>query len=171
MWTTVDIQDQWILLVRIKIRWFLYPCLDLFAVEALIPDLFRPSEIYAREQIVIEMCELFRFAAPALKPEKIANPCRGGKRVDKTPGVGRTESNHSLIAASDVGKLTGRNIKRGEVCFSFFGINFDDAASISRPYRRIAATTARRRVISTHARANVVIKTRREIARLCIRSN
>jgi hypothetical protein len=51
----VNVQNQWILLVRVETRRLLQPRLDAFAIETVVPNLFWLGEIQFREQIVIHI--------------------------------------------------------------------------------------------------------------------
>ena len=51
----MNVQDQRVLLMRIETGRPLYPGLDAFAVETVVPNLFRIGEIQFREQPVIDV--------------------------------------------------------------------------------------------------------------------
>ena len=51
----MNVEDQWIFFVRIEIGRFLQPCLNMFAVKAVVPNLFRLGEIQFREQLSIDV--------------------------------------------------------------------------------------------------------------------
>src|ERR1044071_5817472 len=55
MWTAMDVEDKWVFLFRIKIRWFLHPRLNAFAIKRLIPDLFGLGKVQAREEFIVEV--------------------------------------------------------------------------------------------------------------------
>ncbi len=57
-------------------------------------------------------------------------------------------------------------IERTDIRFAFFDVDDDDAASVSRPHRQIAAATARRGVVAGQSAADVEIEIRGEVARL-----
>ena len=72
---TMNVQNQWILFVRIEIGRLLQPRLDMFAVKAIVRNLFRLGEIQLGEQLVIDVRQLL-----------------GG-----APGVARSRTNRSLM--------------------------------------------------------------------------
>src|SRR5258705_3029066 len=55
VWSTVDVQDEWIFFGCIEVGRLLYPRLNTFAVKRLIPDFFRFRQLELREQVVIEV--------------------------------------------------------------------------------------------------------------------
>src|SRR4029077_3231093 len=55
VWSTMDVQNQRIFLMRIEIRRLLQPCLYAFAVKAVVRNLFRFGEIQFRQQVVIHI--------------------------------------------------------------------------------------------------------------------
>src|SRR5260370_5901023 len=79
----MNVEDQWILPVQIKIGWLLDPRLNALAVETLVPDFFRLSQVQVRKQFVVEVGQLSWFGAGVIQPEKIADPGRHRNRVDK----------------------------------------------------------------------------------------
>jgi len=64
----VDLEDQRVLLAGIEVRRLENPALNVFAVEALVPDLFGLALLDAFEQIVVDVSDL-RDAR--LKPSRL----------------------------------------------------------------------------------------------------
>src|SRR6266496_1211481 len=55
MGPTMDIQNKRIFFPGIKVRRFLHPCLDAFAIESLIRNLFRLGKIKFGEKLVVNV--------------------------------------------------------------------------------------------------------------------
>ena len=53
VWSAVDVQDQRIFFRGIEPRRLLYPCLDAFPIEALIPNFLRLCQVELRKQFVV----------------------------------------------------------------------------------------------------------------------
>src|SRR6266550_7152250 len=105
------------------------------------------------------MRELFGLTTRALEPENIPDTRRRGNNQSEFLRVRRgAKTDHGLVAAGQIRFLTAGRIEHSDVRFAFPGINRKDAAAIGRPDRRSVAAAARRSVVSTDARANVVIK-------------
>src|SRR5438067_13157944 len=55
MRSAMDVQNERVFFCRIKGRWLLHPCLDTFAVETLVGNLLRLSQIAFREKLVVDL--------------------------------------------------------------------------------------------------------------------
>ena len=71
----VNVQDERIFLAWIEVRRLLHPGLNLLAVEARVPDLFRLGEIELREELVVDVRELPGLSAGQIQSTRRDRRC------------------------------------------------------------------------------------------------
>ena len=69
----VNVENERIFFRCVEDRRLLHPCLDFFAVEALIRNLFRLGQVELREKFVVYVRELFQLTPGVVRDEQVVD--------------------------------------------------------------------------------------------------
>src|SRR5262249_2400315 len=133
MWAAVDVENNWVLLLRIEVGRLLNPPLNALAVEAAVIDFLWRGRIQLRPEFSVEISNT-RLRSVARNGEEVANHHGRRDEGDNRTGV-RThrEIEHGLIAPRDFGYCAGLCVEAHDERASLFLRDIEEQATVGRP--------------------------------------
>ena len=129
----MNLKDQGIFLIGIKIKWFDDPALDFTFIEGrVVPQFFDGGQFLGGEEFAIERSEDIEFRISKRSDRDVARI--GGRVILECEGI---IFGHAEIAARIY--MLGENISRtvngqvGELVVALIGIGEEDAFAVGRP--------------------------------------
>src|ERR1700675_587071 len=173
VWPAVDVENQRIFFLRIEVGWLLNPSLTWDAVEALVINFFRFSEVELRQEGLVRIGDAgLRAVLVALDRHGEQVPDRNRRRDqgNNSARFGRDrEIEYGLIAMSNFGDCARLCVHTNQRSASLLGYVVEEPAPVRRPVECGAVATAWGRIVAEHGTAHVEVVARSEIAGLRIR--
>ena len=151
--------------VGIEVRRLLNPRLNLLAVEAGVPDLFRLGQIELAEQRSVEIGDLPLGAVLIEHEQLVDHGWRRDVHHHDLAVVGSRELLHRLIAARQLLHLPAGGIDADQNRSALLGHDIEQVRSVFRPHRGKAARSTRRAVVAAHAAVDVIVVIGSEVLR------
>src|SRR5215467_732619 len=167
MWAAVDVENEWVLLLRIEVGRLLNPPLNALAVETAVFDFLWRGQIQLRPEFPVEVSNT-GLRSVARNGKEVADHHRRGDEGDNRAAV-RTHRKieHGLIAPRDFGYCAGLYIEAHDWRASLLLHNIEERATVGGPVKRAPASATRCGIVAGDGATHIKVVIGGKVLRFC----